>query len=242
MMFWESKLHKWGCICAIVVSILMIIDLFPVSFLMIIVSYALGYFFYFCYKKLKEDVLVNYEIMNQYEQEYLDYNEKILEKNNAFIYETEDNITAKVQTPPLSFLDYFRKFKIQAQGHLGQDAFIKLNQMDELLKILSDKIRSTSPTDLMLQERNIDRILKQYLIPALKNYIELPIFLRERAFLENNSTPSSLLNMQLDLIKTELEEIVQLIYQNDLNRLHDHAEFLKQKLEREEFFKFKTDE
>lgn len=58
----------------------MIIGLFPVSFLMIIVSYALGYFFYFCYKKLKEDVLVNYEIMNQYEQEYLDYNEKILEK------------------------------------------------------------------------------------------------------------------------------------------------------------------
>lgn len=114
--------------------------------------------------------------------------------------------------------------------------------MDELLKILSDKIRSTSATDLMLQERNIDRILKQYLIPALKNYIELPIFLRERAFLENNSTPSFLLNMQLDLIKTELEEIVQLIYQNDLNRLHDHAEFLKQKLEREEFFKFKIDE
>ena len=123
---------------------------------------------------------------------------------------------------------------MQAKGHVKRKVWSQLGDIEELLTILLEKVNKT---DIIIQEKNIDKIVHKYLIPALQNYIQLPIFLRERSFLERNTTPSNLLEKQLDLIQKELEEIVQLIYQNDLNRLHDHAEFLKQKLEKEEFFK-----
>lgn len=113
--------------------------------------------------------------------------------------------------------------------------------IDDIMQFMSQKIKASDDHMFKFEISDIQRTLNSYLTPALAHFSSLPSFLRDRTIEHLDKTPHQLIEQQLELILEELKKIAESIYMNDLNRLVDHGQFLKQKLQQETMFKVEID-
>jgi hypothetical protein len=112
-----------------------------------------------------------------------------------------------------------------------------ITEIDKIMQLMSNKLDQSDTSQFKFEISDIQRTLSNYLTPALEYYCELPKFLHHRKITNSRYTPHELIELQLQIILKEMTNIAESIYQNDLNQLEDHGQFLKQKLQHSEFFK-----
>ncbi len=125
----------------------------------------------------------------------------------------------------------------KARPFLNKNARHLMIEIDDIMQLMSAKIEQSDINQLKFEISDIQRTLTHYLAPALEYYCSLPPFLHHRKIADSGYTPHELIELQLQIILEAMANIAESIYQNDLNQLVDHGQFLKQKLQYSQFFK-----
>jgi hypothetical protein len=112
----------------------------------------------------------------------------------------------------------------------------KLQDIHDLLTLMTQKMARQDNLDSQIEMLKIQRIVNQYITPLLEHYTDLPPFLQDRS--QNNElSPNDMLIQQLNLIHEEVLKTTEHVFQNNIEALSVHGDFLKQKLTPHEFFK-----
>lgn len=124
----------------------------------------------------------------------------------------------------------------RSYSNLPTTAQIKLQDIHNLLGVMTQKIQRQNDLDSQIEMLKIQRIVNQYITPLLEHYTDLPEFLRDRSQ-GNELSPNDMLMQQLHLIHNEVLKTTEHVFQNNLAALSVHGDFLKQKLMPHDFFK-----
>ena len=125
---------------------------------------------------------------------------------------------------------------------LNETAWQFILEIDEILNYMREKISQSEDDVFKFELYDLKRTLTAYLYPALEAFQKLPSFLRHHQIPNIEQTPDQILEQELALISEEMKKIAESIFQNDLNRLIDHGQYLKQKLQSSASFKIRIDE
>lgn len=140
---------------------------------------------------------------------------------------------------PHTSLDAFSQFailKYQIETLLPSESQKKLQDIQALLNILNKKTKSTHNKDTLKEIAKIQRIIHQYLIPSMTYYHSLPAIFHNRPS-KDEKTPNDLILEQFSLVYDELIMLTEYLFQDNLEALIQHGEFLEQKFQPPEFFK-----
>lgn len=139
-------------------------------------------------------------------------------------------------SPAEHLMAEFDQLYVRAKPKLPLVAQEKFQDIHDLLNLMVHKINRTQHVGSQLDMLNIQRVINHYIIPLIENYEDLPSFLLDRKK-DNALSPNEMLVGQLNLIHDEVLKITEHVFQNNLEALSVHGDFLKHKLTPQEFFK-----
>lgn len=139
------------------------------------------------------------------------------------------------------FIDDFLKLQYAHQRDLPFNANEILKEIHKVLIMLNKQIPQRN--DLFTIEiHNVQKIVNQYLLPTIQNYLNVPSYYASHRIIKDNKTAQDLLIEQLNLLKEELYTILDNILSDNLTALTLHGEFLQKKLKPYQFFKTHDEE
>lgn len=148
----------------------------------------------------------------------------------------EQPIAAKESPKNLSIFSQFSLLKHQVEPTLADEAKDKLQEIHALLTVLNRKLNNSRDIETRRAIQKIQRIINNYLTPALNHYQEIPIVFHHR-ILDQGKSPNQMILEQLTLVHDELMQITEHVFADDLNALIQHGLFLEQKFKPPQFFK-----
>ena len=237
--YFKSPTHRYGCIATIIGClgiILGMIDL-PV-FVVVAVSYCLGIAIY----KLKSTKTNSTHDISNYSEALPDQTTKPIPPPTTRTANTTSTITSNQQLPiHEKLLQDLHALEHKAKPFLNTKSRSLMIEIDEIMQFMNQKIQQSNNNIFKFEISDIQRTMSAYLSPALEYFCGLPSFLRDRKMTDSQQTPHQLIEQQLAMILEEMKKIAESIYQNDLNQLIDHGQYLKQKLQHSPFFNTHTD-
>lgn len=143
--------------------------------------------------------------------------------------------------------------QLRFNQHLTEEQITQ--QLDKLLKQVKNRISPEAYAHLQNIQQSVLTVLPQmasgrfgnqdlftikktvfdYLPTTLENYLKLPSMYANHHIIQDGKTASTLLNEQLTLIDTTMQQVVHNIYNEDAQALLVNERFLQQRLEQESF-------
>ena len=225
--FWQTTGHLYGCYGAIFLCLFSLFNFifhgwFSASFW----GYLIGRSIYFIYNNLKQFPTSNPALY--------------LEESTPPQLVHEKIPFSKIIEPEQKLLDDFLRLQYQIQNLIPIEANILFQDIHSLIIIITQKLKRSKDLNTQNELLKIQKIINDYLEPTINSYKGLPVIFLDRK-IENHLSPNELIHQQLQLIHDELLEITQYVFQDDLNNLVQHGEFLQQKLKPPQFFKVGKD-
>ena len=224
--------YRYGAISGIIGCTLALLHIVTWHwFFILVVFYGLGITVWFV-KIILKDPLIDQHL------ELIDA--PAVEKPQPF----QEKIINHVETQPPSlpqlnryarlFQDY-EKLQYESLPFLNANSRQYMADIQKIMQFIQKKFEQHADDSFKFEIIDIQRTLDAYLMPALQHFSDLPPFLRERKIIDQQS-PSQLLEQQLAMILEEFQNISESIYLNDLNKLIDHGQYLKYKLQQPDAF------
>lgn len=229
--YWNSPQHRIASYGAGLFLILSVIHFIDQSWVQVVISgYIVGLIVYYIYHtseyfrhqsgELKSPIELISEVLEQPKPSENPVTEPI---------SVTDHSSEKLMA---QFDELYRRTAAQLPA-LAQE---KLHDIHDLLTLLTQKIARQNNLDSQIEILKIQRIVNQYITPLLEHYTDLPAFLQERNQ-NNEPSPNDMLIQQLHLIHEDVLKTTEHVFQNNIEALSIHGDFLKQKLRPHEFFK-----
>lgn len=225
----NSQIHRYGCIAAILCCLMILFGLSKILWYFLLpAGYLLG-----CLTGYLKSTL---HLFANPESSAAQLEQPIVEQRST---PTDASVHNPSEPSPIhqQLLQDLYLLEQKARPYLNKNARHLMIEIDDIMQLMSAKIEQSDINQLKFEISDIQRTLTHYLAPALEYYCSLPPFLHHRKIADSRYTPHELVELQLQIILEAMANIAESIYQNDLNQLVDHGQFLKQKLQYSQFFK-----
>jgi hypothetical protein len=232
--YWSSPQHttaSYGSVLLLVLSAIHMIDMN--WFQAVVNGYILGFIAYYLYlyhekfykppNKTESIVDVHAEIPHA----------QIPTQQQTRVRDDSQNLSQNMNAE-------FSALYKRTYSKIPAAAQVKLQDIQDLLGLMTQKINRSENLNSQIEMLKIQRIVNHYITPLLEHYTDLPVFLQER-IQDDGISPNAMIVQQLTLIHDEVLKMTEHVYQDNVEALRNHGEFLKQKLLPHHFFNLEKD-